>query len=214
MNTWTFRDLVCAGAILALASCDEIGGLGLSASSETRPLPSATLGRGAVALVPPTGYCVDARSLRQSFALMARCDTLGAKPVYGAPLAVITATATARTGDSIITVDDLGNSDEKVIERTELDDITLIQVQGTPPSPAMRNVFWRAVGQIGDLAVGLAIYEAADGAQLGRQAPRLLVQTMRRTIAKSATLAAQRRDNSATPPAKPIGNAGEAGLSE
>ncbi|MFL4469571.1 hypothetical protein ACERZ8_06705 [Tateyamaria armeniaca] len=70
----------------------------------------------------------------------------------------------------------------------------------------MRDVFWRAIGQVGNQVVGLAVYEAAESAELGERAPELLTQTMRRTRAQTAALAASAQDNSATTPAKPAQN--------
>ena len=178
----------------------------------THPGASAELGQGGVTLVPPTGFCIDKRSLRASFALIARCDTLGGTGASGAPLAVITATTVMATGAP--GPDDLGNGQETVLSRTDTDALSLIQVRGTPPSPDMADVFWRGAGQIGEQVLGLAIYEGAQGGQLGRLAPELLVQTMERTLDQSAIKQAARQDNSATTPAKPSGNGFLAGLFE
>lgn len=35
------------------------------------------MANGALTLVAPEGFCIDKRSLKSSFALLARCDTLG-----------------------------------------------------------------------------------------------------------------------------------------
>ena len=200
MTTWTCKGLI-AGAVLALAGCDEFGGLTSDTSAEpVLGLTSAQLGRGAVTLVPPSGFCVDKRSLRQSFALMARCDTLGGPAARGAPLALITATTTANTGAIRVSANDLGSSGETILAQSERSSVTLVQVQGTPPDPGMRKVYWRAAGQVGTHVVALAIYEAQGGATLGELAPDLLAQTMQRTQARSSTAVAGQQDNSATSP--------------
>ncbi|WP_415404867.1 hypothetical protein [Tateyamaria sp. SN3-11] len=207
MTTWTCKGLLAGAACLALAGCDDFPGLAPSAS---QALTSAQLGR--VMLVPPTGYCVDKRSLRQSFALMARCDTLGGDASGGAPLALITATTAPAVGG--VRADDLGNGQETVLSRSDTDTLSLIQVRGTPPNARLRDVYWRAAGRVGDQVVGLAIYEAAQGANLGTLAPDMLKQTMQRTQDQSAAIQPAQQDNSATTPTKRSGNGFLAGLFE
>lgn len=144
-------------------------------------------------LIAPPGFCIDRHSLGQSFALMARCDTLGSRGVPDAPLAVITA--------ATIAVQDRGGVDtgmERVLTRQNGDNVTLLQVQGGPPSEQMRDVYWRGVGQVGNQTVGLAIYEAENGAELGELAPQLLIQTMKRTQNQSTAVGVAQLDNSAT----------------
>ena len=53
-------------------------------------LANAELADGALTLVPPAGFCVDKSTLRPSFAVVARCDSLGARQtVNDAPLGMI-----------------------------------------------------------------------------------------------------------------------------
>ena len=73
MNTWTFKGLVTTLATcLALAGCDAVDGLALSGAFDREPLKTAELADGAITLVPPEGFCIDPRSLKARFALMAR----------------------------------------------------------------------------------------------------------------------------------------------
>ena len=196
MNTWTCK--VCALLLgsLTLAACEG----GLPGAESDEGIRSAPLGQGAVMLVAPSGFCIDARSLRARFALMARCDTLGANGAGDAPLALITATTVPTNGDGPIVADDLGGSSETVLDRADRDGLTLVQVRGTPPSPELRETYWRAAGRVGDQIIGLAIYEAQDSAPLGPRAPRLLEQTMQRTQDQTVAITVARADNSATPP--------------
>ncbi|MEM6371181.1 MAG: hypothetical protein AAF727_00135 [Pseudomonadota bacterium] len=186
MTTWTSKPLLAGALCLGLAACADFAG----PKGEGSALPFAPLARGSVTLVPPFGYCVDKRSLRASFALMARCDTLGGTGAFGAPLALITA-ATVAKGNATTADETLG---ETVLVRRDEGSLILLQVDGTPPSSDMRNVFWRAIGQVGDQVIGLALYEPRSGAELGESAPELLAQTMRRTRARTAS----EQDNSAT----------------
>ncbi|MEL6450571.1 MAG: hypothetical protein AAFQ19_04875 [Pseudomonadota bacterium] len=210
MNTWTCKGLLVAALCLGLTGCDE-GGAGLSFAVLTPHAPSqalteAELGRGALTLVPPNGFCIDKRSLRHSFALMARCDVLGADGGAGAPLAVITATAVVAAQDQARTV--LKAAGEVVLSERSDDAVALVQVRGTPPMPMMRDVYWRATAQVGDHLLGLALYQPDSAGDLGSTAPDLLVQTMRRTQAHSV----RAQDNSATTGANQTGNGFLAGL--
>lgn len=201
MITWisrprTQRSLAAGALLLALAGCETPGGAG---GTNAAGLTSARLARGAVTLVPPAGFCVDKRSLRTSFAIMARCDTLGGTATYGAPLAVITAATVASATSAAAG----GAQNETILSRRQLQTVTLLRVKGKPPSPDMRDEFWRAVGLVGDQVIGLAIYEPAGGAGLGELAPELLNQAMHRTRVQTEAAAAARQDNSATTVAKP-----------
>ena len=200
MITWTSKALLAGAMCLALAGCDDIANTAGTASGDG--LPFAKLARGEVYLVPPAGYCIDKRSLRPSFAILARCDTLGGTATYGAPLAVITATTVAQTATAPAATPE----GETILARRDGQSTTLLQVHGTPPSPDMRDVFWRSISQVGGQTLGLTIYEPTDGAGLGERAPDLLAQTMRRTKQQTAAQTAARQDNSATTQAKPAGN--------
>ncbi|WP_415919139.1 hypothetical protein [Tateyamaria sp. SN6-1] len=198
MSTWTSR--VCAAALgcLVLAGCED-GFPVPGTPSDTltaEALQIAPMSRGVVTLVAPQGFCIDPSSLRQRFALMARCDTLGARVPEDAPLALITVTTVIGTPGGTVSADALGAASETVLERSDADGVTLIRVQGTPPSPDLRDTYWRGATKIGGEVVGMALYEAQSGNALGPRAPRLLQQTLQRTQAQSAA----RADNSATPP--------------
>lgn len=199
MITWISKAITAGALCLALASCDELAGT--IGAAQGNGLPFAKMARGSVTLVPPVGYCIDKRSLRTSFALMARCDTLGGTATFGAPLALITAATVAQNGSGSVA----GPQDETILTRRQSETLTLLQVKGKPPSAEMRDVFWRGIGQVGDQVIGLAIYEAVGADSLGESAPDLLAQTMRRTRAQTAALA-QAQDNSATTQAKPAQN--------
>lgn len=196
MTTWISKTALAGALCLALAACEDIAGV---SGAQDNGLPSASLARGAVSLVPPVGYCIDKRTIRARFALMARCDTLGGTATFGAPLAVITA---ATVDQSAVDASRDANG-ETILSRRSGDALTLLEINGTPPTPDMRPVFWRAVGLVGDQVIGLAIYEGENGEPLGERAPQLLRETMQRTRARSAVQSRSAQDNSATTLAKP-----------
>lgn len=200
MNTWTCKVLVAGLACLALSGCE--GGLnlpGLNAAQDNAPvLRMAELGGGAVTVVPPQGYCIDPASLKQRFALMARCDTLGEASGLGAPLALITATAVPAQDDAVLTAADIGAGAEAVLDSQDRAALTFVQVQGQAPRPGLSDVYWRTAGRIGDQIVGLSIYEPVDGLALGALAPQLLEQTMQRTQDQTVAKVVASAGNSAT----------------
>ncbi|MEP2891756.1 hypothetical protein [Tateyamaria sp.] len=184
MTTWSFKSITAGAVCLALAGCATV-------PTEEPPatdgaLSSAVLARGTVALAPPEGYCIDQESLSDTFALMARCGSLGGTTQFGAPVAVITAAVASQTVAASIFGRAFATDSETILSRRQAESITLTHVKGTPPSPGMRDVYWRGISQIDGQLLGLTIYEAKGGASLGEQAPDLLRQTLRRTKEKTA----------------------------
>lgn len=215
MNTGTSKGLLLGALLFGLAACEDFAGLNLGgAAGENLALSGARLAGGTVRLVPPPGFCVDKRSLRQSFALMARCDTLGGRLTTDAPLAIITATTVKATGTAQISTSDFESASETVIERIDDAPLALVQVKGTPPSPGMHNTYWRGAARIGDQVIGLALYQKASDADLGDVAPNLLIQTVEQTQEQSIVAAVALQDNSATQTPKPAARGFLSGLFE
>ncbi|WP_114292868.1 hypothetical protein [Pseudosulfitobacter sp. DSM 107133] len=170
---------------MALAGCDVGGG------ATKAPLREAPMARGALTLVAPEGFCIDRRSLKSSFAVLARCDTLGDPDgAYGAPLGLITVSlTTAQAGVAPISAASLESalSDGKVLDKLETKDAVLLRVQGQAPSrKGLSAVHWRGAGQIGSHLVGLAIYGAEDSGATGREGGRVLNRLMQRTRTRAA----------------------------
>ena len=181
MNTWTFKGLVTTLATcLALAGRDAVDGLALSGAFDREPLKTAELADGAITLVPPEGFCIDPRSLKARFALMARCDTLGGDKGQDAPLAVITATAVPLTANAVVTIDDLVTEHEAVLSRETLDNLTMVQLQGNPPIENAHLVYWRGASNISGYGIGLTIYASDSRPALNQRAPALLTQVVER----------------------------------
>ncbi|MEL6465845.1 MAG: hypothetical protein AAFQ58_12835 [Pseudomonadota bacterium] len=200
MNTGTSKWALLGILLFGLSACEDLAALDLAGATtgQNLALQSAQLGNGSIKLVPPPGFCIDKRSLKDSFAIMARCDTLGGRPSADAPLAVITATTVAVSGSVSIDSTALETADETILQQATQGQLALIQVKGAPPSPEMRDTYWRGAAPVGNHLVGLAIYEAAAGQELGRDAPDLLVQTIERAEYRPVIVAAAPQDNSAT----------------
>ena len=126
---------------------------------------------------------------------MARCDILGAQEQSAAPLAIITATIASAEGAASLNADSLKGVNETILSQAKRDGLTLIRVQGTPPNSALRNVYWRAAGEIGEQTLGLAIYESGQSESLGTRARALLTETFLRSFETPPL----QTDKSATP---------------
>jgi len=198
MTIWTFKGLGIGALCLSLAGCDAIDGINIGLGTQATPLAVAEMAGGAVTLVPPTGFCVDPKSLRQNFALMARCDVLGGDGGQGMPPALITATTIASEAGSTVVPAQPGTGAETVLDRRDAPLLSMAQVKGIPPIADAHDVYWRGTGQIGEQTVGLAIYQASGSTALGPLAPELLVQTMQRSHNRTTASAAAKQDNSAT----------------
>lgn len=179
MNTWSFRASAAAIALSALAGCEEnFGGLGLDGPSPNGALSQARMAFGSVMLVPPQGYCIDRASLKQQFAMMARCDKLGAPSASSAePLAIITASFSAigpdaGLPDSASSADALGLTDVSA-ERDFASGI-IFRAGGDTPAEGLDGRHWRATTRVGDQIMGLALYAPEGGAANGSDGPALL----------------------------------------
>lgn len=216
MSTGTFKGLLLGALCLGLTACEDIAGLDLAdaTTGENLALQNATLGNGAVRLMPPPGFCVDKRSLRGSFAIMARCDTLGGRLTTDAPLAIITATTVAASGPAQVSTSNFDGTTETVLQRRDDGPLALVQVRGKPPGSGMRDTYWRGAARVGNHVVGLAIYQGADNPDLGPTAPDLLTQTIERTQEQSIAYAAATQNNSATQALKQTNNERLSGLFE
>lgn len=209
MTTWTCKGLIAGAALVALAGCDDIAGGLAGAPSGQKPatannaLRFANLGGGAVTLVPPAGFCIDKRTLRKEFALMARCDILGGATEFGTPVALITAAIVPQAKHD---ADRRGDAGEVVLQERTYDTHSVFQLEGRPPSADLRKVYWRAVGTVGEQVIGLALYEPTGGAELGERAPDMLSQTVRQTQDSSNAARKTAQNNSATAGAKPVTN--------
>ncbi len=147
-------------------------------------LANAELADGALTLVPPAGFCVDKSTLRPSFAVVARCDSLGARQtVNDAPLGMIVVSV-ARPPSSQIdlgaVLDAIVTQEAEVLESREDETVALVHLRGPAPEGADSR-YWRGLARIGPFLLGLTAYAPRGGRLSGAAGERLLSQMIRRT---------------------------------
>ncbi|MEP5731528.1 MAG: hypothetical protein ABJL67_19390 [Sulfitobacter sp.] len=193
MITWSCKATLMALACSALTAC-EGGQQGLSTTlvkPEEVALSRARMAFGQVLLVAPTGYCIDRSSLKQNFALMARCDQLGRPSAAGdAPLGLITASFSPANANAVLptanhTAQALGldNVSRPVVTQSSV----LFQAVGSVPDQDLGPVQWRGTAQIGSQFMGLALYGPADGRATSSEGGALLSELINVSSANAGT---------------------------
>ena len=188
MNTWISRRLLKALAFLTLAACAEGQGPGKAPTGpQTKPMMQAGMLSGAVTLVAPPGYCIDRQSLKPTFALMARCDTLGAPGFEGnAPLGVITTSLVAAPPKQPVPdARQIGETAKvkRVLKTAEGDDMVLLQAEGSAPGAGLSSIHWRGAARVGDNMAAVAVYGPEGSPATGATGRRILTRLIERTRA-------------------------------
>ena len=193
MTTWSFKRCVAIIALVTLAACDEGGDVlaGLNPPTGTKaPLTQALMMRGAVTLVPPQGFCIDPKTLNQSFALMARCDVMGADTgSAGAPLGLVTISFARVAPDTTLpSATDItaaaGLGAPQSLRRR--DDQVIFRTNGPPPSTDLDTHHWRAVARVGAFLMGAALFGPEGRRAVSSEGAEVLEDLIRRTTAKTA----------------------------
>lgn len=199
MITWSSKPIAALSTIALLSACD-VADTGASllesitppqdATLPAVPLTQAKMMRGNVTLVPPIGYCIDAESLSQSFALMARCDTLGAATGgASAPLGVITVSlvrnaknAALPTPQEITTATGLGAPEDT----RQGESSVIFKTKGSTPSPDLSPIQWRSVSRVGDYTMGAALFGQEGRRAVSSEGADVLEEMIKRTSGKSS----------------------------
>lgn len=217
MRTWIFSRLRLL-SMVALAACGTeqgtgsfLEGLNLQSSGGLRrdvSLPDAKLMAGRLHLVPPDGFCVNKRGLKDDFATLARCDTLGAGGgSQGAPLGLITVSVVAATEDvsALDTVKELAGDAARVQRAEPTDFGAIVQLKGGR-MPGADAVYWRGVAQLEGLVLSLAVYTPEDAGASKDVGKALLGEVMSRTTAQpTAPEAAETVAETASPRTNGLG---------
>ncbi len=192
MITWTCKTSVAAILLTFLAACkgsqttDLISGLSsINAKPNAEALAQAPMAFGVVTLVPPTGYCIDGESLRPRFALLARCDKLGADGGgRGAPIGVMTVSVAQARGTGTLptptqTAAAFGLRDVSALVAN--DTSVVFRATGDAIGPDMSPDHWRGSALVNGQVLGIALYGPADGAAITREGRALVAELIRRT---------------------------------
>ena len=181
MSIWTSKASAAALSVAALAGCDAGLPFGGGAPAVTR----AEMAFGAVALQAPRGYCIDQATLREDFALLARCDTLGAPAAAaGAPLGVMTVSLAPAPEDGAIPdaqTTAAALSLEGVTKTRDMANAVMFQASGAAPIENMSDVQWRGTALIGTQLMGLALYGPENGRAVGLEGRELMTETISNT---------------------------------
>ncbi|MDG1067616.1 MAG: hypothetical protein P8P40_04445 [Sulfitobacter sp.] len=198
MITWTSKPLAALGIVTMLGACDAAGTgsallAGLAPPTDAAlpivPLRQALMMRGKVTLVPPSGYCIDPESLSENFALMARCDALGAPTGgSGAPVGVLSVSFTrggkgtpVPTAQEITTASGLGQPQS--ISRHGQS--VVFKTTGKPPAPDLSPYHWRSISRVGGYTMGAALYGPQDRRAVSDEGADLLREMIQRTTGKT-----------------------------
>ncbi|MGB3246014.1 MAG: hypothetical protein WBB25_15890 [Sulfitobacter sp.] len=193
MITWISRPAAAAFALLGLSGCEGgtksglFAGLGVSTAAETKPvaLSQAKMAKGAFTLVPPEGFCIDQASLKQRFALLARCEALGAPNAGGgAPLGILIVSVTPDAPVGALPTAEQTADALKLARFTAAEsenNAITYRAEGAPPVEGMDVVHWRGTAQIGGQLVGLALYGPKGGRAVSGEGREILNSLIRRT---------------------------------
>ena len=197
MTIWTCKGPLAAFGVMLLTACEGGQGLGASSGAAKPPLSRAKMA-GGVELVAPDGFCIDQTSLEARFAVMARCDGLGAPASAGAaPRGLITVSLTPSKPGSLPSAQQIAaeTSLQNVSDVEKSDQSITFRAQGRIPVGGLSPNQWRGVARMGTQTAGIAVYGPERGEIVSASGRRVLTQLITRSIDASVpakTTVAQR----------------------
>lgn len=190
MTTWTCKGPIAACMLLALSACEGGQGAalfeGLSVNGpKAKPLSHAKLAGGAFTLVAPRGFCIDSKSVKKQFALMARCDVLGVPQAAGdAPLAFITVSVLPTSPEKAVpTIQHLAKASRlsNVTDPQIKDGQLIFRATGPAPIDGVSDTHWRGTTQMGGQTIGVALYGPENGRAVSGEGRRIVSAVMLRS---------------------------------
>ncbi|MFP7569739.1 dihydroxy-acid dehydratase [Marivita sp. S2033] len=188
------------GATLVLAGCDPTAMPGSLSLLETgsqgaaAPLAAASLAGGAVVVSGPGGYCVDAKTLRNSdaggFAAIASCSILSGGrdgPMVEPGLVTITV---SRAPEDVPAPSDLAAAlNTQLLQNRKFSavDVGLMASGGESAFQGSDPRHWRGAFVLGEWMVGLALYAPKGSPLVGSQGAAFLNTVSSRIRASSPT---------------------------
>lgn len=194
MTTWTSKTALAVAALVALTACDALPALEGLAAPQDAATPSVALSETKMAnraftLVPPDGFCIDKATLNQRFALLARCDTLGAADMgAGAPVALITVSITPQgTTESLPTPEQTADAMKLArVDALKADtDSQTFRAEGSPPASGLDVKHWRGAMRIGGQVASLALFGPKGGRAVSSEGREILNGLIKRSQAAS-----------------------------
>lgn len=190
MTIWNFSRFAAISALTFMAGCNTTNSLSFAAAP-TPKVTQAKLADGAVTLVTPYGYCVDERSVRtrnsESFALIARCDTLGVDGFFeGHELVMIAVTTVEWTDGAQPSATQLAQSagGAEVLKQRSVNGVPLLQLRDKNHGVAKASPnYWRGAFVANDQLVGVALYGNEDSAASNDDGGRILENLIVKTRA-------------------------------
>ena len=193
MTIWTYKSPIAALALLILSACESGQGAalfkGLSAPTipgqRAKPLSQVQMAGGAMTLVAPRGFCIDSKSVKKQFAMIARCDVLGvAQAAADAPLGFITVSVLPLAPDSALpAMQDVAaaNGLTNASDATLSDDSLVFRAQGKAPIDGVSDKHWRGTARIGDHIIGLALYGPDNGRAVSNEGHAIISDVILRS---------------------------------
>lgn len=197
MNTWTFKAFAGLALAGALSACDSAPAKGFMAGlsnltkpgADKAPLTQALMMQGEITVSPPSGFCIDAETLSETFALLARCDALGARVAdAGAPMGVMTLSAARPINKkATVTADVLTEAAgmAPAVDVSESDGIQIFRATGEPPTADLSEGHWRGTTRMGPFVLSVALYGPEDGRAVSTEGAGVVRQLILQTKASS-----------------------------
>lgn len=175
--------------MLCLAGCDDAATAALFAPAGAPAFQQTEMVGGAITLVAPAGFCIDRRALKAQFALLARCDALGAQTNGGgAPVGVISVSVIpADAIDGLPTPAQIAAASGLGTPRytQKSDTRTLFQTTGPAPVEGMSDTQWRGAALVGGYLLGIALYGPDGGRAVTSEGADVVLSLIERTDAAS-----------------------------
>lgn len=192
MITWISKPLFAAICLIGLTGCvpGQVASLLPSGTqTDTVALSRVRMAGGEVLLAAPRGFCIDKASVKPRFALMARCDFLGAAHAAGAaPLGLIAVsviplarTATLPTPEQTARASGLTGVSEPV----QGDDALIFRAEGPAPLEGLGQSHWRGTARVDGHVLGVALYGPEQGAATSTEGRDIVVDLINQTRAGS-----------------------------
>jgi|TARA_R110002049_G_scaffold44333_5_gene130068 hypothetical protein len=193
MITWIsepFRAAIALLALSALTACEGGQGLTLGGpAAPEKPLLQTKMAGGAVHLVPPQGYCIDRKSLKPRFALMARCDALGVPDVItDAPLGILTVSLVdGKPGAPLPTPTQVAKAAKltRVMDPSTRDGATIFAADGPVPIEGMSARQWRGTALIGGQTASVTFYGPPQSRAISGEGRTVVANLIQRSVANS-----------------------------